>query len=389
MTDPRIIYDSQSQCFVATAIDFTSKQVILAVCTNADNATNLTTGWTRYVLHVLQSGSTISDFDTLAVDANGIYLSVLQGNSTHSIVAIKKPDIYLGTMTATYLTNAASNADSNIVTLQPAVNFDALATNGSTWFVGKGLANLSGTYQGASIYYRRLKWSATNAAWADTNGFSVLSSTNYLDYFDLDPTNYNAAVGISAPQLPNTTNTAITLYAVGSRLAQAVIRNGFLWTCHTVGLTTNGTYNGDASGSNVTRSGVQWFKLQISSDSSSLSLADHGRIFDSSQSDNPWWYYFPSIMVNRADEMVAGFSGSTATNYLSALYSWRLSNGTGSVPTVFQAGTTNAPSRSGDYSATTLDPTDDCTFWTVQAYGAPWLTFQRWGTAISRVRPNP
>src|SRR5438105_2534259 len=207
--------------------------------TNADNATNLTTGWKRYVLKVLQNGSTVTDFDTLAVDANGIYLSVLQGNSTHSIVAIKKPDIYLGTNIAVYLTNPTNNADSNIVTLQPAVNFDAVAPNGYTWFVGKGPANLSGTYHGGSIYYRRLQWSGTNAFWADTNGFLLVSSTNYLDYFDLDPTNYNNATGISAPQ---TNGGSVILYNVGSRLAQAVIRNGFLWTCQTVGLTNNGTY---------------------------------------------------------------------------------------------------------------------------------------------------
>jgi len=129
--------------------------------------------------------------------------------------------------------------------------------------------------------------------------------------------------------------------------------------------------------------------LQISPDNASLSLADHSRIFDSSPSDNPWYYYFPSIMVNRAGEMVAGFSGSTATNYMSALYSWRLSNGVNNTPTVYQAGTYLTSSRAGDYSATTLDPTDDCTFWTVQQYGNNFNGIVSWGTAIVRVRPNP
>ncbi len=48
----------------------------------------------------------------------------------------------------------------------------------------------------------------------------------------------------------------------------------------------------------------------------------------------------------------------------------------------------------GDYSATTLDPTDDWSFWTVQEYANPWtgsqgFTFGRWGTVVSRIRPNP
>lgn len=387
MSDPRIIYDSQSQCFVASAIDVFSKQVILAVCTNADNATNLTAGWKKYVLYVLQAGATFTDFDTLSFDANGVYISVLQGFSsgiTHTIVAIKKPDIYQGTNIAAFLMSGITNAtDTNIVTLQPAINYDNVATNGYTWFVGKGTPTLGGTNQGGSIYYRRLQWSGTNAVWADTNGFVLLSSTNYQDYFDLDPTNANAPTGISAPQ----SNNPVTLYSVGSRLAQAVIRNGFLWTCHTVGLTTNGAYTGDASGSTVTRSGVQWFKLQISTDNTTLTLADHGRIFDSSP--DGWYYYFPSIMVNNCGDMVAGFSGSTATNYMSALYSFRTASGSANVRGVIKSGTHATQARAGDYSATILDPTDNWSFWTVQEYGTNFSTGVAWGTVIAKIRPNP
>src|SRR5207253_1914837 len=64
MSDPRIFFDSQSQCFVASAIDLGSKQAILAVCTNANNATNLIGGWKRYVIRVAQPVM-LSDFDTL------------------------------------------------------------------------------------------------------------------------------------------------------------------------------------------------------------------------------------------------------------------------------------------------------------------------------------
>jgi hypothetical protein len=78
----------------------------------------------------------------------------------------------------------------------------------------------------------------------------------------------------------------------------ATIRNGFLWTCQTVGLSgTNGTYVGEASGTNVDRSAIQWFKLQINPDGSGLSMNDHGRVHDSAGT-NAWWYYFPSLAVN-------------------------------------------------------------------------------------------
>jgi len=135
---------------------------------------------------------------------------------------------------------------------------------------------------------------------------------------------------------------------------------------------------------------MQWLKLQISPDFSALSLSDHGRIFDMNPTDKPWWYYFPSLTVNCAGDMVAGFSGSTGTNYVSTFYSWRVSTGAMlGQPGPIQAGTTTINNRAvGDYSATSLDPTDDWSFWTVQEYATTSLGTS-WGTVIAKIRPNP
>ena len=94
-------------------------------------------------------------------------------------------------------------------------------------------------------------------------------------------------------------------------------------------------------------------------------------------------------MVNCPGDMIAGFSGSTATNYMSALYSARIANGATVAPTVYYSGTTNAPARSGDYSATTLDPTDEWSFWTVQQYGVTYTNSAtgRWGTYVAKIKP--
>jgi hypothetical protein len=399
ITDPRLLYDSASQCWVASALDVPVSglggQAILAVCTN-QNPTNVNTGWTRYVIPVQQAGAN-SDFDTLGLDANGIYISVLHRisntNSGHAVVAIKKPDIYSGNCVTSVLTN---NNDLTLWTLQPAVNFDSVPANGYVWFVAKGPPTLSGSYQGGDIMYRRLQWTGTNAAWADPNWSNVSSSVNYQDYYDFDGTNTTVvpSSGISAPQQNGTT----PLWKVGSRLAMTCVRNGFLWTCHAVGFAgTTGTYTGDSSGSSVDRSAIQWFQFQIAPDSSSLALANHGRVFDSTSSNNPWWYHFPSLMVNCAGDMLAGFSGSSATNYIGAFYTWRLAGGaTLSQPILIQSGaiTVSENIQWGDYSTTTLDPGDDWTFWTVQEYATPWIaprgtTNGYWGTVVSRLKPNP
>jgi len=174
----------------------------------------------------------------------------------------------------------------------------------------------------------------------------------------------------------------------------ATIRNGSLWVSQVVGLSgTNGVYIGDESGTNVDRSAIQWLRLNVDAFGSSLSYSAHGRIYDSAAT-NSFYYYFPSLMVNCAGDMVTAFSGSSATNYIGAFYTWRLANSSApATPLLIRAGTTNFGSgRWGDYSATTLDPTDDWSFWTVQEYadpiGDPGGRYV-WETVIARIRAGP
>ena len=396
MTDPRILYDHHAQRWVACAIDRDSGQVILAV-SKTDSPTNLATGWTNCVLTVKRVGL-LTDFTTLAMDDNGVYVSVLHFGSTnagHTVVALKKPEIYDGIFITNRLENYTTNTPP-VWTIQPAVNFDDVTTNGFAWFVAKGPPDLSMNYQGGAIYYRRLQWSGTNAAWAETNWIAVSNTTTtYRDYYDLDGTNTSIVpswgTGINAP---NKDGTPIDLHVVGSRLAMTVIRNGFLWTCQAIGLSgTNGIYVGNETGTNVDRSGVQWLKLRIDAANGLLSYNAHGRVYDRSPT-NADYYYFPSLMVNCTGDMVTGFSGSSATNYIGAYYSWRLAGGsTLDVPRVIRDGVTNYTysNRWGDYSATTLDPTDDWSFWTVQQYVGPVFDpfDSHWETVISRITPNP
>ena len=221
----------------------------------------------------------------------------------------------------------------------------------------------------------------------------------YRDYYDLDGTNIidlpAAGTGVGAPQ---TNGNLIDLHVPGSRLAATFIRNGVLWTCQAIGLNgTNASYTGNYSGTNVTRTGVQWIKAFVDPSGDALLHADHGRVYDASPS-NPFFYYFPSLMVNCAGDMVMGFSGSSATNHIGAYYSVRLSNGVVlDTPRVLRPGLTNftyyGSVRWGDYSATTLDPDDDWAFWTVQQYadpaGADALGRNPWKTVIAKIRPAP
>ena len=178
---------------------------------------------------------------------------------------------------------------------------------------------------------------------------------------------------------------------VAGQPTPAVIRDGFLWTCQAIGLKgTNGVHTGGSSATNMDRSGIQWLKFAVSTNTWTLSFSDHGRIYDPAAT-NPMYYYVPSLMVNSAGDVLAGFSGSSTNVYISAYYDWHLANGsTLAMPVSVQAGSANwdNPTQWGDYSATMLDPSDERTFWTVQAYtDSSQHRAQPWATVIGRILP--
>ena len=268
--------------------------------------------------------------------------------------------------------------------LQPCVNFDSVTTDAIAWFVAKGPAQLGTNYVPGPIQYGRLKWTNGTPQFLE-NPWN--NSLNPPAYYDLD------YAGFTAPQQPDgTNNQALALSTTGSRLTMAVVRSNALWTCHHVGLNSQGGYNGEAQ--TALRSGCQWFRLQISSDGQSLTMADNNRVYDGSTS-SPYFYFVPSLMVNSNGDMVMGFSGSRGTEHIGAFYTGRLANGSvPDRPVLIQAGRHYFGTFGwGDYSYTSLDPVDS-TFWTVQLYAEtltsddkcpPGATCARWGTWVVKI----
>jgi hypothetical protein len=145
-----------------------------------------------------------------------------------------------------------------------------------------------------------------------------------------------------------------------------------------------------------------WLDISaISNNPSAVLLTLHnsrtGQSYDRAPS-NPYWYHFPSLAANCSGDMVAGFSGSSLTNYIGAFWFWRLADGsTPQHPRVIQAGLTRFTDpdgpRWGDFSTTASDPADDSSFWTVQQYadpaGADEFGNYPWKTVIARIRLIP
>ncbi len=173
-----------------------------------------------------------------------------------------------------------------------------------------------------------------------------------------------------------------------SRIQNVVYRNGKVWTTHTVVLPS------------PNRSSVQWWQIRTDA-----TIAQHGLV------DDPFgqrYFAFPSIAVNKNDDVLLGYSRFEGDEYAGASYSFRtaidppdtmqsegpLKDGDGCYYKDFGL----IPPRSlwGHHSATVVDPTDDKKMWTLQQYAAaPNVTYpipeqrDRWGTWWGMLDPTP
>ena len=196
---------------------------------------------------------------------------------------------------------------------------------------------------------------------------SAVAVAPYVQSFDLFLT-----LGKDAPQAGETRG----IDTADTRLWNAVLRNGFLWATHHVG----------AGG----KTEAAWYRI----DPVTSSVSAQGRISDPAR-----WYYFPSIAVNQDDVAAIGFSGSSSAEYAGGYYTIirppfgaeepvaQMKSGEDTYFKTFGKGV----NRWGDLSATTVDPTDNVTFWTIQEYAwgrDPVRGVSRWALWWGKFRPS-
>jgi hypothetical protein len=332
--DPRVAYDQHHDRFVVLVSDF-SNELHLAYSLTSD----ATGSWAKVKFNVAQGSDagTWPDYPTLGVDEHGIYSAayMVGSGSDMTVFAIDKAPLLaaspsIGTVTA-FRDLPWEGA------IQPCHTF---GSPNYQYFVSVNASN--------RIRVRRLSGSMTNPTLQTVGYITVGTHSSPPD----------------APAQGSTTN----LDTVGDRLMNAVYRDGSIWTAHAV--------------SQSGRSSARWYEL----DPVGLSVLQSGTI-----SDGTRHYFFPSISVNSAGDVVMGFSGSHANEYAGAWYTGRKASDTPGVmaaPVLYRAG--NAPqnnidsagrNRFGDYSLTVTDPSDG-TFWTVQEYGH---STNVWGTHIAQL----
>ncbi len=342
--DPRVIYDTHSGRWIVIGTNFNG--VSPATIHIAVSTTSSATGSYFKTFFTAAAGSDAAcwvDYPTLGVDANGIYIGAFMVGCGLTVFAIEKAPLVAGTGMGTV--TAFRGTSTGEVTLQAAQVYGTPVTPGG-YIISTPSASSS------SIRFRRVNPPITSPTMTTVATVSVNSYSSPPDA---------PASGSSTP-----------LDTVGSRIMNAMFRNGFFYATHCI----------NVSG----RAAVRWYKFQLNSTSPFITLNQQGNVADATLS-----YFFPSVSVNNNGHMILGFSGSSPSQFAGAYYCGRLVNdpaGQTTAPALLKAGNASyqildgvGRNRWGDYSLTTVDPSDNDTFWTVQEYVHAGNT---WGTWLGK-----
>ena len=137
-----------------------------------------------------------------------------------------------------------------------------------------------------------------------------------------------------------------------------------------------GNFVTDINGNNI--GGVRWFELRKTG-AGAWSLYQEGT-YAPTTTDNRW---MGGIAMDGAGNIALGYNVSSQTVYPSIRYAGRLaSDPLGTLPqgeyTLINGSGVNGSNRYGDYSAMSVDPVDDCTFW----FTGQWNASSQWSTRI-------
>lgn len=381
---PRVRFDRHAQRWFVTAIDVPASggdnRVLIAVSSGATISAQ--TSFAFYAFShsgVTPAGDTgcFLDAPSLGVDANALYVggnlvcgseSALTGSS--GFVVQKASLLGGGPIAVTVFRNLSVPNGSGLFAPRGVDNLDAAATEGA--FVGVD----AGAF--GRLVLRRV-----------SNPGTFSPSLGVVEAITVPATSFPRAV----PHLGNTGGRDGRLDAVDDRLANAVVRGGRLWTSQHVLVDASGVATRDQV---IGRNGIRWYELNLSQ--SPAALVQAGTVY-SPASNDPLWYWTSSVVVTGQGHAVLGSSVSGKVTAAGAACASRLAGdaaGMMSAPTVYEAG-------AGDYnpagdpggvlgrmwggtSATSVDPTDDMTAWTLQQFNdAP----GSWGIRVKRLQAPP
>ena len=381
VTDARVIYDPQSQRWFATMVDFDATAADPTLEANdfllAVSATSDPTGtWHGFLFQADPDTGDFADFPTLGVDAQGVYISgdMFSGQTSPvgpALVAIPKADLLLATPTITNrIWFGVMDYAVRGQVLQPVSCFDGSETGALLSVENIGMA--SSFYSNLVTFAVENVTSNTNASLTDATWIPVAPY--------MVPDNSDFGSPLLTPLQPDGTS---QLQANDARFCAKVYAvKGVIYAVH------NTEYNGHLA--------IRWYRINA---------ATHALLEMGTITYQDLDLFFPSIAVNTNGVIVIGCNGSSGSSFVSSYAFVGAVNGgttTFDGPYLLQSGAVSyhgddeleaslldmpAFSRWGDYSATSVDPSDPNIFWTIQIYPSDTDVWSTQITQINTARP--
>ncbi len=364
ISDPHMLFDPNTNRWFATEITVptsNSNQFLVAVSNDA-NPLDGFKGYSYNANPAANSKNLFADFDMLGINSQGVYVGAnlfnTAGNLTsQDILTVSKSGLISESATnpTSTLTYRASYTTFGFGA-RPVVDQDngGTATNLSESVLGVGTANNN---------------SAKVDTISGTAGAATLANNGTVTF--------TAATTLAGPAHQkggdNTIDTGDNRYS-----GYVVKQGGVIYSVQTLADPTTGLADIHILGVNGTTKVIDQLI-------SGTGMGTAGTNLD---------LYYPSLAINAAGNVVIGYSASGPSDYASgyAIVGNLATNGTsiafgtpiqtavgqGSYDVTF-GGSSN---RWGDYSSTTLDPTDPTKFWTVQEFA---LGTNEYGTQITEI----
>ena len=348
LSDPKIRFDAASGRWFVAVISynnsFTNGAWRLAVSTSSDPSGT-------FVLYTASTSRSAPDFPALGISDDKVVLTAnaFRGNNflgTEFIVINKATLVAGGSASSAYF-----GPPQGLFTIQPAHSLSSTST----------LYMASVAFNSATSLR---VWSVRGVPGVGA-GVSITSSNFAIN-------------SLTSPPNAQQSGTTTTIETNDNRLLDAAYANGALWLA--------GTSACVPSGDTAARSCLRFIKLSTSA------TITKSQDFDFGQSG--FYYYYPAIQIDGSGNLVAVFSGSSATTFAGVYSSAQKATdgaNTFQAPVLIKAGEnayTPFANRWGDYSGAARDPADPSTVWVAGEYVRT-EGGSEWGTWVAPVQVGP
>ena len=375
--DPRVQYDPYNDRWILAAVsDANSPTAAILVGVSQTNDPGGSYFLFKFSARIGTDPTAVNfaDFPMLGFNKNWVVVSINMFNTSTGTFSdgrsliVDYPTLRTGTGSAGYATGiAAGNAG---FCMHPATTYSA----------SEGTEYLVAHQSSAGATYRLHKITGTPGSPTFTIGALLTRPGG----------GWTQPSGNLLPQAMGTCTTTPMKMEVGDAFVRTnvVFRNGTIWYPQTVGIPAGV----------LTHTASQWTQLDTAGN-----VLQGGRVEDptATATNGGKWYAYASIAVNASNDVLFGFSQFSSAQFASSGYTYHDHTdaaGTMRDPLIFKAGEDcyskdfgSGRNRWGDYSHTMVDPTDDCSFWTIQEYAklqAPPTvggSTSKWGTWWARV----